>query len=903
MFQKLITLFVVLFSLITLAQPGTYYNTVTPGSGSFITDLQSRIRSPYTRISYDQFDETNVEQFAAYDTTGGKRVVKCVYSGYLHVYTPPFAWTPFSREHTFCHSWMPSNPSTNTNEYADQHHLFPTHQNGANGVRSNHPLGIVSNVTSTFQLGKYGTNTNGEFVYEPKNDHKGDAARALLYMVIRYDGVSGTWNFNWLNNTRLPSLSEAPQSLSLLLQWHREDPPDRWEIERNDYIQTIQKNRNPFVDMPEYANFINFNDNTLLSPTLASEPTNHPSAFATSVSGSNITLNWSDAVAGSVTPTGYLIVAYSHDNYFIPVDGTEYSDDSNLGDGTARVNVSYSGADNYTFNSLSNNTKYYFTIFSYNGSGSSRNYKTWVSGTSLVQASGTVGTVSSIPTVNFNSTVGNISEGAGTFSIPVSIANPSASQACSVQVALTTGAASNIGNYTTQTVVFPAGSSSIQYVALTVTNDTLTNGNRSLVFALQNVSGAAGAVIGSSSNFTLTIQDDETGSGTNSTIINNKDYVYYQDFNLFSTTAGTWTDNSTIPGWYSSRTTFLVGTGSANTGGLYNFGVSGSADRALGSVASGTSGTIYTGVSFTNNAGETLTDFDIQYVGEQWRAGSTAANTMKFEYKINATALTDATGWTEVPSLNFTSPVLASTGAIDGNTNSQLISATINSISLPVGSTFWVRFTDVDDASSDQGLAVDNFSLKIAEPLPVELTTFTAEIENTKVKLQWQTATEINNYGFQIERKVNAGAWDSIGFMPGAGNSNVYKNYAYSDDNLSSKGVYSYRLKQLDHDGSFSYSPTVEVDYIGLTDFTLEQNYPNPFNPETMISFTLPNPEYVSLNLYSSTGELIQVLSNGYFEAGKHQLQFNATDLSSGVYVYTLSAGTFYQSRKMMLLK
>ncbi len=356
------------------AQAGNYYNSINPNSTSFINDLENRIRNPYTQISYNSFDETNIANFASINNGNGTRSVFCVYSSYEHIYTPPFAWIPISREHTYCFSWQPGN-SESRPEYSDQHHLFPTHQNGANGVRSNHPLGNVVNISSTFLEGKFGTNSNGKQVYEPRNQHKGDAARALLYMALRYNGIDGyDWTFNWLNNTKLPSLSEGPQDLATLIAWHKQDPPDKWEVDRNNYIQSIQQNRNPFVDHPEYVNYINFNDLNKLSPVYATEPQNYVTSFSASSNASTITVSWTDALSGSQVPSGYLLLAYKKDTYFLPIDGEIYTDDNDLSDGVAVVNISYSAQDNYSFSNLSNGT-YYFAIFSYYGSGSSINYK------------------------------------------------------------------------------------------------------------------------------------------------------------------------------------------------------------------------------------------------------------------------------------------------------------------------------------------------------------------------------------------------------------------------------------------------------------------------------------------------------------------------------------------------
>ena len=255
---------------------GSYYANINTSSTSFVSDLQSRIRNPYTLVDYALFDETMVTNFSFTDTSLGRKVATCVYSGERVIYTPPFAWTPntpFSREHTWCHSWMPTSASTSTQEYADQHHLFVVNQNNANGVRSNHPLGEVVNVTSSYLQGTYGTDANGNLVYEPRESHKGNAARALLYMSLRYNGVNGQdWTFNRLNNVVLPALSEDPQSLQLLLQWHQLDPPDAEEIARNDYIQSIQGNRNPFIDHPNWTGFIDFTNLSYISGNLTSNP-------------------------------------------------------------------------------------------------------------------------------------------------------------------------------------------------------------------------------------------------------------------------------------------------------------------------------------------------------------------------------------------------------------------------------------------------------------------------------------------------------------------------------------------------------------------------------------------------------------------------------------------------------
>ena len=190
--------------------------------------------------------------------------------------------------------------------------------------------------------------------------------------------------------------------------------------------------------------------------------------------------------------------------------------------------------------------------------------------------------------------------------------------------------------------------------------------------------------------------------------------------------------------------------------------------------------------------------------------------------------------------------------------------------------------------------------------LPVELTTFSASITNNKVTLNWHTAIEVNNHGFDIERSpVNdqSSVWNKIGFVAGSGNSNSTKSYSYKDTNVSI-GKYSYRLKQIDNDGQFEYSKTIEVDLNSIpTEFLLEQNYPNPFNPTTNISYALPCSGLVQIKVFNLLGKEIATLINEEKKAGTYKINWNAANLPSGVYLYRIQAGSFIQTKKMILLK
>jgi len=202
---------------------------------------------------------------------------------------------------------------------------------------------------------------------------------------------------------------------------------------------------------------------------------------------------------------------------------------------------------------------------------------------------------------------------------------------------------------------------------------------------------------------------------------------------------------------------------------------------------------------------------------------------------------------------------------------------------------------------SDWTLGFDN-------PLPVELTTFTANVIGKNVKLIWKTITEVNNYGFDIERKSwdsynsENGSYKKIGFVEGHGNTNSPKDYSFIDDHTSS-GKYAYRLKQMDNDGKINYSKDVEVEIKLPNEFILDQNFPNPFNPTTKIGFSIPQAGNVKLTVYNLLGQEMGIIINEQIEAGYHYIDFNAVNLNSGVYIYKIEAGNFIQAKKMTFIK
>lgn len=188
-------------------------------------------------------------------------------------------------------------------------------------------------------------------------------------------------------------------------------------------------------------------------------------------------------------------------------------------------------------------------------------------------------------------------------------------------------------------------------------------------------------------------------------------------------------------------------------------------------------------------------------------------------------------------------------------------------------------------------------------PLPVELTSFSAAANRGGVILNWSTATEVNSYGFEIQRKsLQTQRWENVGFAAGAGNSNSRKTYRFVDGNVAT-GTYVYRLKQLDNDGQFDYSNEILVDVTAPQEFSLSQNYPNPFNPSTMVSVTIPESGNVRLAVYNALGALVTEVVNKYYDAGSYSFEIDAAGIESGVYFYRLESGSFAAVKKMVVLK
>ena len=190
-----------------------------------------------------------------------------------------------------------------------------------------------------------------------------------------------------------------------------------------------------------------------------------------------------------------------------------------------------------------------------------------------------------------------------------------------------------------------------------------------------------------------------------------------------------------------------------------------------------------------------------------------------------------------------------------------------------------------------------------AGTIPVELTSFTANLSSNEVILNWTTATELNNHSFEIERSTDKSNWRMIGFIEGHGSTTESQQYSFSDDlsDISSSKFY-YRLKQIDFNGTFEYSDVIEV-LISPSTFSLSQNYPNPFNPSTTISYQIKEQGLVQVKIFNLIGQEVATLVNEVKSAGTFKINWNADKFPSGVYFYQLQAGSFTQTNRMILMK
>ena len=196
-----------------------------------------------------------------------------------------------------------------------------------------------------------------------------------------------------------------------------------------------------------------------------------------------------------------------------------------------------------------------------------------------------------------------------------------------------------------------------------------------------------------------------------------------------------------------------------------------------------------------------------------------------------------------------------------------------------------------------------SLNVVIDASLPVELSSFTSEVNGRKVILRWTSVSENNNSGFGIERSSENEVWKSIGFVTGNGTINDPVNYMFVDHDIPS-GKYRYRLKQTDFNGTFEYFNLMNEVVIGTPGkFYLHQNFPNPFNPTTKINFDMSSDAFVKITVYDVSGKEVSILVNEFVPAGFHNVDFSGQNIAGGVYFYKIEAGNLTSVRKMLLIK
>ncbi len=366
-------------------KPGSYYSSATSTGQTLKWELHEIINGheerTYTNLWTD-FQDTdpkpNGNVWDMYSDKGG-----CLDPPYEFIFVTDQCGIYsnegdcYNREHSFPQGWWGGSSGDDDTVYTDLFHLYPT-DGKVNGDRGSWEFGVVASPTNTYQNGsKKGSNSYsgspGATAFEPIDEYKGDLARSYFYLAARYaDRIS-----NWTTSPMIDGdISDSDGSvfeewaLNMLIEWHTNDPVSQKELNRNDEIYSIQGNRNPFIDNPDFV------DDIWGTPTVDPEPDNHPTGFsASAASSSQIDLSWTDAI-GSNLPDGYLIKANETGTFTAPSDGTDPAEDTGLSDGSALVKVAHGSKGSHSFTGLSASTTYYFKIWPYANSGSNIAFKT-----------------------------------------------------------------------------------------------------------------------------------------------------------------------------------------------------------------------------------------------------------------------------------------------------------------------------------------------------------------------------------------------------------------------------------------------------------------------------------------------------------------------------------------------
>ncbi len=362
------------------------------------------------------------------------------------------------------------------------------------------------------------------------------------------------------------------------------------------------------------------------------------------------------------------------------------------------------------------------------------------------------------------------------------------------------------------------------------------------------------------------------------------------------------------------------------TSGVYN---DSSGTNPVGSTSSPISGSINTSVnrSFPNTGVPTIQSNTVYYYKLTGKSSAGYSRSTEGFFRtlpknptgltVSGTSITDSSltlTWNNTGSLYriLKNTTGNATNSSDGSVIYEGTSTSLTVKGLNPNTTYYftiyARSSDATPVFSASSLSVSATTLDAATP--VELVSFNYTVIGENIRLNWETKTETNNFGWEIEKTplnppVNGGTkggWKNIGFVAGKGTTTEKQAYTFSSRITNHASRELFRLKQIDHDGNFAFSNILSVN-LTPDSYNLSQNYPNPFNPKTTISYQLTANSFVSLVVYDLLGKEVRTLVNKNSEAGNYSVDFDATDLPSGIYFYKLTAGNFSEMKKMMVVK
>ncbi|MBN8705457.1 MAG: endonuclease [Bacteroidetes bacterium] len=827
---------------------GSYYSTTQNLWDNQLRDtlqaITGRGYNAHSTSASSSYDQMREYMYATADDYDFQDTIECVYTGIKGPVTGRadafIAPYNFNAEHTWPQSMFDDvNGNPVLPMYSDLHHLFPANAT-ANQVRSNYPFGIVTGIP-TWAVGgsQRGTLTTGGTGFEPRDVHKGNATRSLFYFITRYQNYS---NF----------MTTAFEGT--LRKWAKSDLVDANEKTRNGRVQTWQGNRNPFVDHPEFIDRIYDFVNRLVrpdQPKLAISSTNVVFGAKPSGTTSSFYLKFTNTgpkvtnlESASITGTGFTVGYKPATNKTIAkgiADSIEirYTSSNSSLIPTGSITISLA---------LATSSQVYTIQLNGSGNGDFNNSGGTVSG--------------STPTGSTSPVSGFVTSGISQSGATLSWSLPSD---------------------------YDAGVNDVIVLVKQGSSPSVASGNSSSVVANSDFSLATSQL---NSDGKLVYRGDGnsvTLSGLlPSTAYFADVYVVLSSISYSSVAEGTFTTSAPV-------STDLISEGFASG----STAPSGWIFTGVGTyTTSGNFGALSPSLRFDNTGDQIISPvFSSPSQLSFWYKGqSTSGSSFKVEELNGSSGL-----WTEVVTIsNF-----ATTG-------------TTVSFPMLITSTK-LKFTYTKNLGN---LSFDDVKVT-GTTLPVELINFTGSFSDGLVTLNWKTASETNNYGWEIQKSALRQAqgpgtstplsdhtstgsvsneWEKLGFVAGKGTSTEIHSYSFSSLVPFPSSLAIFRLKQIDLDGTVSYSPEIELNETP-DGILLAKAYPNPFNPDTKLEISLPRESTLKIELFNSLGQKVKLIENGEKKAGIYYFPVTGAGFTSGVYFVRITAGQQNISLKLVLLK